>query len=244
MNDLAPGYEQQTLEAVATAGVLSAEALEQLRALAPELQNTWEKQQRWRTETEARVSVLGDYQHPTLASKYWQATREQGVFTEQLVHLAFDYRVKAEERAVLQAEETLLRVEAEQAGASVVTRALLTARANIKAIEAERALYLLREMQLAAKDRLRELAMWSKLKAEVVALAEKRGQPFDMTDPNTHQLATFAVKFEKQAAIAQASHAGPAELRNALSLAETARRVAAEQTTDSPVRTPRAPVVD
>jgi hypothetical protein len=229
VNDLVPGYEQQTLEAVATAGVLQPEALEQLQALAPELTNTWEKQQRWRTETEARVSVLGDYQHPTLASKYWQAVCEQGVFTEQLVHLAFDYRVKSEERAILQAEEALLRVEAEQAGTSLVQRSLLTARANIKAIEAERALYLLREMQLAAKDRLRELAMWSNLKAEVVALAEKRGQPFDTTNPDTHQLATFAVKFERQAEVALKSNAGPAELRNALSLAETTKRVQAER---------------
>ena len=57
-----------------------------------ELQDSWVKKQMFRTETEMRISVLNDLKHPTPASKYWQAVREQNVFFEQMVFLSFDFR--------------------------------------------------------------------------------------------------------------------------------------------------------
>ena len=63
-----------------------------VRELQSELDDTWNKKQMFRTETEMRVSVLNDIKFPTLASKYWQAIREQAVMLENLVMLSFEYR--------------------------------------------------------------------------------------------------------------------------------------------------------
>ena len=46
-----------------------------LSELKEELQDTIQKVQKYRTETEMRVSVLNDASHPTPASKYWQCVR-------------------------------------------------------------------------------------------------------------------------------------------------------------------------
>ena len=63
-----------------------------VRELQSELDDTWNKKQMFRTETEMRVSVLNDIKFPTSASKYWQAIREQAVMLENLVMLSFEYR--------------------------------------------------------------------------------------------------------------------------------------------------------
>ena len=62
------------------------------QTLRNELQDSWRKRQVFRTETEMRLSVLNDGKHPTSASKYWQAVREQSVFFDNLMALSFEYR--------------------------------------------------------------------------------------------------------------------------------------------------------
>ena len=66
--------------------------LKTFKGLVDELRDTWTKKQIFRTETEARVSVLQDNKHPSKAAKYWQCVREQNVFLENLMSLSFDYR--------------------------------------------------------------------------------------------------------------------------------------------------------
>ena len=61
------------------------------KGMVEELRDTWTKKQIFRTETEARISVLQDAKYPTLSSKYWQCVREQSVFLENLMSLSFDY---------------------------------------------------------------------------------------------------------------------------------------------------------
>ena len=61
-------------------------------ALSQEMIEAMDKRQGFRTPTEMRFSVLNDQKHPTNASKYWQAVREQAVFYEQLIWLSFKYR--------------------------------------------------------------------------------------------------------------------------------------------------------
>ena len=45
--------------------------LNSFKSLIDELRDTWTKKQIFRTETEARFSVLQDNRYPTIASKYW-----------------------------------------------------------------------------------------------------------------------------------------------------------------------------
>ena len=63
-----------------------------LKELKIELEDTRNKAQIYRTETEMRYSVLNDGRFPTKASKYWQAIREQNVFYENLQQESYVYR--------------------------------------------------------------------------------------------------------------------------------------------------------
>ena len=66
--------------------------LNSFKGMVNELRDTWIKKQIFRTETEARFSVLQDNNHPTAAAKYWQCVKEQSVFLENLMSLSFEYR--------------------------------------------------------------------------------------------------------------------------------------------------------
>jgi hypothetical protein len=198
------------------AAILPTEHVQALREIAPELEDTWRKQQLWRTETEAWVSVLNDIKHPTNASKYWQCVREQGVFIDQLVHLGYDFRAKECEREALVASAEELDEQAAHADGPRQRR--LRAEAAGKRVEAERAAYLLHEMRRAAKDRVREILMWSRIKAEL------DDGSFDTADCNAHQLESYREQFRREAELAMTAKASPAELRNAIGKHETTER--------------------
>jgi hypothetical protein len=57
--------------------LLTQEDLLSFKGMVDELRDTWTKKQMFRTETEARFSVLQDNRYPTKAAKYWQCVREQ-----------------------------------------------------------------------------------------------------------------------------------------------------------------------
>jgi len=66
--------------------------LSAFKGMVDELRDTWTKKQMFRTETEARFSVLQDNRYPTKAAKYWQCVREQSSYLDNLMSLSFDYR--------------------------------------------------------------------------------------------------------------------------------------------------------
>ena len=66
--------------------------LSSFKGMVDELRDTWTKKQMFRTETEARFSVLQDNRYPTKAAKYWQCVREQSSYLDNLMTLSFDYR--------------------------------------------------------------------------------------------------------------------------------------------------------
>jgi hypothetical protein len=66
--------------------------LTDFKGMVDELRDTWSKKQMFRTETEARFSVLQDNRYPTKAAKYWQCVREQASYLDNLMTLSFDYR--------------------------------------------------------------------------------------------------------------------------------------------------------
>ena len=73
-------------------GILKEEDAQTLITLPDELVDTWSKKQLFRTETEMRVGVLDDIRHPTNASKYWQAVREQSGMFENIIQSSFEIR--------------------------------------------------------------------------------------------------------------------------------------------------------
>jgi len=140
------------------------------KGMVEELRDTWTKKQVFRTETEMRFSVLNDMKYPTTASKYWQCVREQNVYLENLMTLSFEYRrneikIKKLEKKLLTEEDSLKK--------------------ELFQIDIDEKNFSKASMQLTARDRMREIKLWSKLKKEV------DDGTFDKEDVNTHQLESY-----------------------------------------------------
>ena len=150
--------------------ILDPNDVKEFKNLTEELRDTWTKKQIYRTETEMRFSVLNDYKYPTKAAKYWQCVREQNVYLEQLMQLSFDYRrndvkIKRLEKKI-QEEKDNLKIE-------------------LFEVDLDEKKFSKASMELTAKDRMREIKLWSKIKKEV-----DDGE-FDKDNVDTHQLESY-----------------------------------------------------
>jgi len=140
------------------------------KGMVDELRDTWTKKQIFRTETEMRFSVLNDMKYPTKASKYWQCVREQNVYLENLMSLSFDYR-----RTEVKLKRLKQKLEEET---DELKKELIQ-------IDIDEKTYAKANMQLTAKDRMREIRLWSQLKKE------NDDGTFDKQDVNQHQLESY-----------------------------------------------------
>ena len=180
-----------TLPVPINSALLPADEWATLLAMSPELAHAYAKRQIFRTETEARVSVLNDLHFPTPASKYWQAVREQTVMLEQLALLSFEWRRN---------ELAIKRHEIALAAASGL-------KSDEIRIDLDECLFRRANMLTVAADRMRELKMWSMLKAE-------QGEDFDRSDVNAHQLVSYTTQFCLRAAHADAAKMSGGEMDN------------------------------
>jgi len=140
------------------------------KGMVDELRDTWTKKQVFRTETEMRFSVLNDMKYPTKAAKYWQCVREQNVYLENLMSLSFDYR---------RTEVKLKRLQQK------LTEETDELKKELIQIDIDEKIYSKANMELTAKDRMREIKLWSQLKKEV------DDGTFDKQNVNTHQLESY-----------------------------------------------------
>ena len=158
--------------------LLDPEDVSKFKELTGELRDTWTKKQMFRTQTEMEFSVLNDAKYPTKAAKYWQCVREQNVFLENLMSLSFEYRrneVKIKRLEKKLAEETdELKIELAQ-------------------IDLDEKKYAKASMQLTARDRMREIKLWSMYKKKY------DDGSFDTKDVNTHQLESYHLTMKNKA---------------------------------------------
>jgi hypothetical protein len=196
-----------SLQEVHLLSILDQTDFDRLIELKSELEDTWIKKQIFRTETEMRVSVLNDGKFPTAAAKYWQCVREQNVFFENLIQLSFSYRKNEVEIKKLQRK---LQEEPD-----MLERELIQ-------IELEEKIYRRANMELEAKDRVREIDQWSKLKAEL-----DNGE-FDTQQVNTHQMESLCRSLENRAATLT-SGSSQAEVINVLGPLNTVNRIKKQQ---------------
>jgi len=183
--------------------LLEANDLKTFRGLVDELRDTWTKKQIFRTETEARISVLQDAKYPTLAAKYWQCVREQNVFLENLMSLSFEYR-----RNDAKIKWLTKKVESEKDEYKL----------ECYKIDLDEKIYAKASMELTAKDRMREINMWSKLKLEF------NDGTFDTKDVNRHQLDTYHKVMIKKVESLTPGSSQP-EVFNAMGQLQTIERV-------------------
>ena len=158
--------------------LLTQEDLSSFKGMVDELRDTWTKKQMFRTETEARFSVLQDNRYPTKASKYWQCVREQSSYLDNLMHLSFDYR--RNEAKITWLEKKIEKEEDEY-------------KATKYKIDLDEARFGKASMEKVAKHRMREIKMWSKLKKEF------NDGSFNDKDVNEHQLESYGIMYADKA---------------------------------------------
>ena len=158
--------------------LLDPEDVKQFKGLTEELRDTWTKKQMFRTETEMQFSVLNDAKYPTKAAKYWQCVREQNVFLENLMSLSFDYR-----RVEVKIKRLEERLEKEE---DPIKKELIQ-------IDIDEKTFSKASMQLVARDRMREIKLWSKFKKKF------DDGSFDTKNVNTHQLNSYHLTMKNKA---------------------------------------------
>ena len=183
--------------------LLDPEEVKIFKGLTEELRDTWTKKQMFRTETEMQFSVLNDAKYPTKAAKYWQCVREQNVFLENLMSLSFDYR-----RAEVKQKRLEQKLEKEE---DPLKKELLQ-------IDIDEKVYGKASMQLVARDRMREIKLWSKFKKKF------DDGSFDTKDVNTHQLNSYHLTMKNKAETLTSGSSQP-EVFNVLGQLQSIERI-------------------
>ena len=196
-------HELIVKEAPSLNNLLDPNDVKEFKELTGELRDTWTKKQMFRTETEMRMSVLQDAKYPTKASKYWQCVREQNVFLENLMSLSFDAR-----RNEVKLKKLKQKLETEK---DPIKRELCQ-------IDIDEKTYSVANMQLVARDRMREIKLWSALKKEF------NDGSFDTKDVNRHQLDSYAIIMKNKAETLTTGSSQP-EVFNVLGQLQTIERV-------------------
>ena len=148
-----------------------------LAELQGELQDTIQKVQKFRTETEMRASILNDAKHPTPASKYWQCVREQNVMYEQLRIQSYEYRRR--EAKILGMKDKIKKSKDKYEKMELQ-------------VDMEEMEWSLENIKYSANDRVREIKLWSKIKAEL------DDGSFNTEDVNVHQSESMELQLKNR----------------------------------------------
>ena len=183
--------------------LLSTEEVSDFKAMTEELRDTWTKKQVFRTETEARFSVLQDNRYPTKGSKYWQCVREQSSYLDNLMTLSFDYR---RNDAKVKYLEKKIATETDEYKLTKYE------------IDLDEARFGKASMEKTAKHRMREIKMWSKLKSEF------NDGSFNDKDVNDHQLESYGRQYHEKAKTLNANSADT-EIFNVMGQLQSLQRI-------------------
>ena len=185
--------------------LLEKEDLSAFKGMVDELRDTWTKKQMFRTETEARFSVLQDNRYPTKAAKYWQCVREQSSYLDNLMALSFDYRrndakIKWLENKIDKEEDDYKLTKYQ--------------------IDLDECKFGKASMEKVARHRMREIKMWSKLNSEF------NDGSFNDKDVNVHQLESYGLQYHEKAKTLNAN-SSEAEIFNVMGQLQSLQRIKA-----------------
>ena len=199
--------------------ILEPEDVSIFKEMTEELRDTWTKKQMFRTETEMQFSVLNDAKYPTKAAKYWQWVREQNVFLENLMSLSFDYR-----RTEVKIKRLQQKLEQEE---DPIKKELLQ-------IDLDEKVYSKASAQLVARDRMREIKLWSKFKKQF------DDGSFDTKNVNTHQLNSYHLTMKNKAETLTQGSSQP-EVFNVLGQLQSIERIKKENGQIEATKKPELP---
>ena len=183
--------------------LLEQEDLSAFKGMVDELRDTWTKKQMFRTETEARFSVLQDNRYPTKAAKYWQCVREQSTYLDNLMALSFDYR--RNDAKIKWLEKKIDKEEDEY-------------KATKYQIDLDECRFGKASMEKTARHRMREIKMWSNLKKEF------NDGSFNDKDVNQHQLESYGMQYHEKAKTLNAN-SSESEVFNVMGQLQSLQRI-------------------
>ena len=183
--------------------ILDPKDVTDFKGMVDELRDTWTKKQMFRTETEARFSVLQDNRYPTKAAKYWQCVREQSSYLDNLMTLSFDYR--RNEAKIKWLEGKIEKEEDEY-------------KATKYKIDLDEAIFGKASMEKVARHRMREIKMWSGLKKEF------NDGSFNDKDVNQHQLESYGLQYHEKAKTLNAN-SSESEIFNVMGQLQSLQRI-------------------
>jgi len=183
--------------------LLTKKDLSDFKGMVDELRDTWTKKQMFRTETEARFSVLQDNRYPTKAAKYWQCVREQSTYLDNLMALSFDYR--RNDAKIKWLEKKIDKEEDEY-------------KATKYQIDLDECRFGKASMEKTARHRMREIKMWSKLKKEF------NDGSFNDKDVNQHQLESYGMQYHEKAKTLNAN-SNESEVFNVMGQLQSLQRI-------------------
>ena len=183
--------------------LLEQQDLTDFKGMVDELRDTWTKKQMFRTETEARFSVLQDNRYPTKGAKYWQCVREQSSYLDNLMTLSFDYR--RNEAKITWLEKKIDKEEDEY-------------KKTKYEIDLDECRFAKASMEKTAKHRMREIKMWSKLKGEF------NDGSFNDKDVNDHQLESYGMQYHEKAKTLN-EHSDQNEVFNVMGQLQSLQRI-------------------
>lgn len=157
------------------------------------LTESWQTKQIFRTETEAKYSVLNHSSFPTKASRYWQSVREMSMQLEQIMLASFKLRR-------LQVDKKELEYKLESANGIEAERLQ---------IDLDENLFHLTNLTQATQDRVREIQIWDKLKDD------NDDGSFDKTDVNASQVKTMQLQLQNRARTLSNNSSG-SEIQNVM----------------------------
>ena len=189
-------FDKKPFDLILQSEILTQKDFDKLIPLTGELQETFVKSQVFRTRTEMEVSVLNDLKFPTPTLKYWQSVREQNVMFTELVMLSYEYRknivkIKILERDIVNEPDELKK--------------------ELKQIAMDKRMFVLKNQEKTAKDRIRELKAWSEIKEREAKNMSKE----DLSEVDNGQLIGYTKRWINQS-IQIGDNGSPAERQNLL----------------------------
>jgi hypothetical protein len=197
MKNLTRGECDETpFDIITQSEILTRDDFKDLAKMSEELKETFVKVQMFRTRTEMEVSILNDIKHPTPASKYWQAVREQNTMFQEMVMLSYEYRKNLVEIKILDK-----KIEKEE---DELERELLK-------IEKEKKIFISKNQERTAKARITEMKEWSDIKQREAKMMNSG----ELANVDNHQLISYVKRWIKQS-IVMGGTGSPAERQNLL----------------------------
>lgn len=202
-------FSVQALNVLMGLDLIGPQDLEKLQGVREDLQQRFVVGQHFRSDWEARNSVLMDVKFTTPDAKYWQAVREQMTMYEQLVLMGFEYR-KAQQRIRLHQATIGKFHQREKEATEDWERLEASAHLELAKISIEQVEFNQMTCRKVAKDRLREILMWQQIMEEL-----KPHMKFGVDSYEGHQPQSYLGRFTKEVELLRGGQsASPSEMRN------------------------------